>query len=113
VGQTPPPGQDKEFNDICVLNGLANCSLFRDKSAPEIEQLLNGVKLFSIDPTIMLNFLKSVSDSMLVLKHKKKSFPNKPNGRVLCHPPSGVPLRLGYVPQFSRFDKDSKSREPL
>jgi CRP-like cAMP-binding protein len=28
------------------------------------------LKLFTIDQAIMLNFLKSVSDSMLVLKHK-------------------------------------------
>ncbi|MGD8401846.1 MAG: ATP-binding cassette domain-containing protein [Bacillota bacterium] len=27
-------------------------------------------------------------------------------GRIICNPPSGDPLRLGYVPQFSRFDKD-------
>jgi zinc transport system ATP-binding protein len=27
-------------------------------------------------------------------------------GRVIFSPPSGVPLRLGYVPQFSQFDRD-------
>jgi zinc transport system ATP-binding protein len=28
------------------------------------------------------------------------------SGRVYFYPPSGASLRLGYVPQFSRFDKD-------
>jgi zinc transport system ATP-binding protein len=28
------------------------------------------------------------------------------SGRVLCHLPGGGALRPGYVPQFSRFDKD-------
>jgi zinc transport system ATP-binding protein len=27
-------------------------------------------------------------------------------GRVISSPPFGAPLRLGYVPQFSQFDKD-------
>jgi zinc transport system ATP-binding protein len=27
-------------------------------------------------------------------------------GRIIRNPPSDSPLRLGYVPQFSRFDKD-------
>jgi zinc transport system ATP-binding protein len=28
------------------------------------------------------------------------------SGQVYFNPPAGVPMRLGYVPQFSRFDKD-------
>jgi zinc transport system ATP-binding protein len=28
------------------------------------------------------------------------------SGRISCNPPSEYPLRLGYIPQFSRFDRD-------